>query len=167
MSARDDAAVAERAREPMAFFSHDSHAASDIKCRRLIRRFGMEGYGRWWLLCELLAAARHGSRRLSRACLEPSFQHVDNSEEAQLDACGKLGNRRFSIRKPPLNLKTKQNKTKQYSARLGPQGQAKPRAVGQSTSEESPSFLLLLSRRGASFQQAGHGFSTVRRRRAP
>lgn len=57
MPAENDAAVAERAREPMAFFSHDSHAASDIKCRRLIRRFGMEGYGRWWLLCELLAAA--------------------------------------------------------------------------------------------------------------
>lgn len=52
----DRAAVAARAREPMAFFSHDSNAANDIKCRRLIHRFGMEGYGRWWCLCELLAA---------------------------------------------------------------------------------------------------------------
>ena len=46
---------AEAAR-PMKYFSHDSNAASDIKCRRLLRRLGMEGYGRWWRLCELLAA---------------------------------------------------------------------------------------------------------------
>lgn len=41
---------------PMAYFSHDSDAALDIKCRRLIRREGMAGYGRWWRLCELMAA---------------------------------------------------------------------------------------------------------------
>ena len=46
---------AEAAR-PMKYFSHDSNAAHDIKCRRLLRRLGMEGYGRWWRLCELLAA---------------------------------------------------------------------------------------------------------------
>lgn len=40
----------------MKYFSHDSNAAQDIKCRRLLRRLGMEGYGRWWRLCELLAA---------------------------------------------------------------------------------------------------------------
>ncbi len=56
--AKDQAAIDERAREPMAFFPHDSNAASDIKCRRLIRRSGVEGYGRWWLLCELLAATK-------------------------------------------------------------------------------------------------------------
>lgn len=42
---------------PMVYFSHDANAASDLKCRRLLRRFGVEGYGRWWLLCEALAAA--------------------------------------------------------------------------------------------------------------
>lgn len=47
--------LAEAAR-PMAFFSHDSRAHDDIKCRRLLRRLGFEGYGRWWLLCELLAS---------------------------------------------------------------------------------------------------------------
>lgn len=46
---------AEAAR-PMKYFSHDSNAAQDIKCRRLLRRLGMAGYGRWWRLCELLAA---------------------------------------------------------------------------------------------------------------
>ena len=46
---------AEAAR-PMKYFSHDANAAQDIKCRRLLRRLGMEGYGRWWRLCEMLAA---------------------------------------------------------------------------------------------------------------
>ena len=57
MTAKDEQAEIERfASKPMAFFSHDSHAADDEKCRRLINRLGLEGYGRWWLLCELLAA---------------------------------------------------------------------------------------------------------------
>ena len=55
-SKKDQEAIELRSREPMAFFSHDSNASTDIKCRRLIRRCGMEGYGRWWCLCELLAA---------------------------------------------------------------------------------------------------------------
>ena len=42
---------------PLAYFSHDAGAASDLKCRRLVRRLGVEGYGRWWLLCELLASS--------------------------------------------------------------------------------------------------------------
>jgi hypothetical protein len=50
-------AIAAEAAKPMRYFSHDADAASDIKCRRLIRRLGMEGYGRWWRLCELLAAS--------------------------------------------------------------------------------------------------------------
>ena len=43
--------------KPMVYFSHDANAAQDLKCRRLIRKHGVEGYGRWWLLCEALAAA--------------------------------------------------------------------------------------------------------------
>lgn len=56
-SKKDLEDIARRSREPMAYFPHDSNASGDIKCRRLIRRCGMEGYGRWWCLCELLAAA--------------------------------------------------------------------------------------------------------------
>lgn len=48
--------IEKEAARPMKYFSHDSNAAQDIKCRRLLRRLGMEGYGRWWRLCELLAA---------------------------------------------------------------------------------------------------------------
>ena len=40
----------------MAYFSHDANSAHDMKCRKLIRREGMAGYGRWWRLCELMAA---------------------------------------------------------------------------------------------------------------
>lgn len=47
--------VEARAREPMAYFSHDANAAQDIKCQRLLARWGNEGYGAWWRLCEMLA----------------------------------------------------------------------------------------------------------------
>ena len=43
--------------KPMPYFSHDSTAHEDIKCRLLILRGGMEYYGLWWMLCELLAGA--------------------------------------------------------------------------------------------------------------
>lgn len=49
--------IEREAARPMQFFSHDSDASQDIKCKKLIRRFGMEGYGRWWRLCEILAAS--------------------------------------------------------------------------------------------------------------
>ena len=46
------------AQEPMTFFSHDSNASQDVKCQRLIHRRGYDGYGRWWRLCEYLAAIK-------------------------------------------------------------------------------------------------------------
>lgn len=49
--------VVERlAMEPMSFFPHDANASQDVKCQRLIHRRGWDGYGRWWRLCEYLAA---------------------------------------------------------------------------------------------------------------
>ena len=42
--------------KPLEYFAHDSNAASDPKCRRLIRECGVAGYGRFWLLCEALAS---------------------------------------------------------------------------------------------------------------
>lgn len=50
--------VAALAAGSMAYFPHDSNAASDIKCQRLIIRRGFDGYGRWWRLCEHLAATK-------------------------------------------------------------------------------------------------------------
>lgn len=54
---KTDESVIEAA-EPMEYFLHDSDAFQDLKCQRLVARLGFDGYGRWWLLCELLAGAR-------------------------------------------------------------------------------------------------------------
>lgn len=48
--------VAEVASKPMEYFSHDVSAHDDIKCQRLLLVLGIEGYGRWWLLCEYMAS---------------------------------------------------------------------------------------------------------------
>lgn len=49
--------LASAAAKPMAYFSHDAAAHDDIKCKLLMVRGGVEAYGRWWLLCEMLASA--------------------------------------------------------------------------------------------------------------
>ena len=54
------------AAKPMLFFSHDANAAQDIKCKRLLKRYGFEGYGRWWRLCELLASTEGHKVRCKR-----------------------------------------------------------------------------------------------------
>ena len=60
MATRDiEQAIATRSQEPMPWFKHDAGAAYDIKCKRLLRRLGMAGYGRWWRLCEIMAST-HG-----------------------------------------------------------------------------------------------------------
>lgn len=50
--------VDDLAQGSMAYFPHDSNAASDIKCQRLIMRRGYDGYGRWWRMCEHLASIK-------------------------------------------------------------------------------------------------------------
>lgn len=55
MPTREEATASQ---EPMAYFSHDSNAFDDEKCKRLIRRRGWDGYGRWWRLCEYMAAQK-------------------------------------------------------------------------------------------------------------
>lgn len=52
----DMEAIEEYARSPMAWFRHESSAAGNTKLRKLMIRYGIEGYGRWWLLCEFLAS---------------------------------------------------------------------------------------------------------------
>lgn len=46
------------AQEPMAFFKHISNASQTDECQRLLYRRGYDGYGRWWRLCEYLAAIK-------------------------------------------------------------------------------------------------------------
>lgn len=52
---------------PLRYFSHDSDASADPKCKRLIRSEGVAGYGRWWLLCELLAGTEGHSLPIETA----------------------------------------------------------------------------------------------------
>ena len=40
---------------PLKYFSHDAHLADSTACRRFIRRFGPDGYGRYMRLLERLA----------------------------------------------------------------------------------------------------------------
>ena len=44
------------AAKPLRYFPHDSDAAQDEKCQRLLYKYGPAGYGRFWLLCERLAS---------------------------------------------------------------------------------------------------------------
>lgn len=48
--------VEAEAAKPLAWFQHDTDAANDMKLEQVIDEFGMVGYGRWWRLCEMLAA---------------------------------------------------------------------------------------------------------------
>jgi hypothetical protein len=36
------------------YFSHDSDARNDLKCKALIKKYGMEGYGMYWVVIELM-----------------------------------------------------------------------------------------------------------------
>ena len=48
--------MARTSTKPLAFFRHDANSAEDRKIKFLLKRHGMEGYGRWWRLCEILAS---------------------------------------------------------------------------------------------------------------
>ncbi len=37
------------------FFSHDFDASNDLKIQALLKKFGFEGYGKYWKLVELMA----------------------------------------------------------------------------------------------------------------
>jgi hypothetical protein len=50
----------------MRWFSHDTDAHDDIKLRRVLRKFGPEGYGLFWLLIEILAKEGNGGIDIKR-----------------------------------------------------------------------------------------------------
>lgn len=53
--ARYDAFMAEEILRPMEYFKHDADARDDPKLQDLRDELGMEGYGRYWILVEVLA----------------------------------------------------------------------------------------------------------------
>ena len=89
----EDAAVL--ALKPMRYFSHDSDAREDIKCKYLIREFGVKGYGMWWILCEILAGTESHridySDRMQRWYLEEEMRSSGEELEAFLNTCAEVG----------------------------------------------------------------------------
>lgn len=67
-----DDSVTALSMEPMEFFPHDALASQDIKCKKLLKRQGMSGYGRWWILCETLSI------------LKGHFYYIRTDEELEL-----------------------------------------------------------------------------------
>lgn len=62
--------IEDAAQNPMAFFPHDTNASQDMKIELLLEDWGMQGYGMWWRLCELLGATSGhrleiGNRRIA------------------------------------------------------------------------------------------------------
>ncbi len=41
-------------KDPHNYFKHDSNAHDDIKIKAIIKKYGLEGYGRYWYLVEIL-----------------------------------------------------------------------------------------------------------------
>lgn len=41
------------------YFRHDSNARNDPKIKALISKYGVEGYGRFWIVIEMLREAAH------------------------------------------------------------------------------------------------------------
>ena len=41
------------------YFKHDSNARNDPKCQALIEKYGIEGYGRFWILIEMIRETSH------------------------------------------------------------------------------------------------------------
>lgn len=41
------------------YFSHDSNARNDLKIKALIRNYGFQGYGRFWVIVEILREQSH------------------------------------------------------------------------------------------------------------
>lgn len=61
------------------YFSHDSNARNDIKIVRLRRQLGMEGYGIYWCLIEILRET--ADYRLPFEAIEDIAYQIDAAKE--------------------------------------------------------------------------------------
>lgn len=78
----------------MPYFFHDSTAHEDVKCRMLMIEHGVEGYGRWWLLCEALAFCdkhRLPCKGSGLTLLAESLRCSADECKAFLDTCAEVG----------------------------------------------------------------------------
>lgn len=72
------------------WFPHDYDAHADLKIRALIKKYGLEGYGRWWVVVEQLASQE--DYRLKRCswvieALAEAMRCETDETEAFLDDC--------------------------------------------------------------------------------
>ena len=87
--------VATESLKPLEYFSHDTSARHDPKCKRLRLVGGMEAYGRWWCLCEYLGFADTHilpfADNLDKAVLASELECSVEEAEDFLDSCARLG----------------------------------------------------------------------------
>jgi hypothetical protein len=76
------------------YFSHDYNARNDIKIKALRRKYGMEGYGRWWVTVELLREQSEFKLPLDEFIFETlAEEYTTTTEEAKtfiLDCCDRF-----------------------------------------------------------------------------
>lgn len=135
MATQDE--IRAEAAKPMAWFQHDTDAANDMKLEQVIDEFGMIGYGRWWRLCEMLAAetghrleignervARIVSRRLkcSTSDMMKFIIFLHDIDLVTMNGDGFISNER-------MNRQAEQAGAKRANGRLG--GRPKKAAQGK------------------------------------
>jgi hypothetical protein len=55
------------------YFDHDVNAHQDVKCKAMMSVYGAEGYGWWWILCELMRQEQGCQLSISRKFDIPSL----------------------------------------------------------------------------------------------
>jgi hypothetical protein len=66
------------------YFDHDVNAHQDVKCKAMMSVYGAEGYGWWWILCELMRQEQGCQLSISRKfdipSLASSLPNCDNEK---------------------------------------------------------------------------------------
>lgn len=72
------------------YFSHDANARNDIKIAALIQRYGMAGYGQYWIIIEMLreqAEFKLPLKEYTYICLERTFNICLNDVKQFINDC--------------------------------------------------------------------------------
>lgn len=63
------------------YFTHDDNARHDEKNQALIRKYGMEGYGRFWVIIETMRATKGQKIKLKQYLLDSFAQQMQCTTE--------------------------------------------------------------------------------------
>ena len=139
----------------MKWFKHDTDARQDFKLKRLIKRFGIEGYGVYWAIIELLAFETKDNLDV-RLSLN-SFPVEDIAHDLGIDS-GRLSEilgfmAEVGLIDPDmysdniLHCKALSRRADDYSARQG-RGVRRVEGLSRTESEHSSNQVLLEEKRG-------------------